>query len=372
MRLRWCGRALLAWLRRWGAVVLLVAAVMGAGVAGGLTVVSAVAAWMVLPLFYAVSQSALWGVAATAAQAAVGAGLLFSLRPWLLPATWLEAERALPLSEATRRGSDLRVLLWALSPLLVLWVTGAAVLTARKPAWLAPHLAPAWLALVVAALAALALGMALLKKRRQPQVGAGPAGAAQRPRERRAASTLAWPGVLLWLPLWRGPARRCGATLLAALLVHGLLLSGLLHSLQSAPSWAAYWLSAVAAWTLISTSRAAALVAEDTQPLVAACAALPLSPTRLQAAALALPLLPQVLPLLLLTVLALVAGVGVGVGGVGGDRGLRPAVLMAFTTLLAAAAGLVAFVPVPDAGARAGRLMLLAAVLFALASAVWP
>ena len=63
MRLAWCRHALRQVLRRWGVAIVIVAVVAGGGISGGGTVVSALAAWLVLPLFHAVATSLLQGLA---------------------------------------------------------------------------------------------------------------------------------------------------------------------------------------------------------------------------------------------------------------------------------------------------------------------
>ncbi|MBU6260377.1 MAG: hypothetical protein KGO01_18345, partial [Burkholderiales bacterium] len=155
LRLRWCRIALLDFLRRWGVYVAVAMLVVGAGTVSAVQIVLAAAAWFVLPLFRAAAQGA-WLAPALTAQALLGLGAVWALRPLLWPAAWAESERALPLPPAVTRASDRRLVALALLPLFILEAIGAAVLIAHDPPWLHPVRGRAVAALVLAALASLA------------------------------------------------------------------------------------------------------------------------------------------------------------------------------------------------------------------------
>ncbi len=116
MRLRWCGWALLAFARRWGVYLVVTAAVVGAGSNSPVQAVSAVAAWLVLPLFWAAGQGN-WLLPAWVAQVLLGLALLWGARALLWPPQWAEAERALPLRRSDTQVSDACVVSLALAPL---------------------------------------------------------------------------------------------------------------------------------------------------------------------------------------------------------------------------------------------------------------
>ena len=346
MRRAWCRRALAQLARRWGVYAVVVMVLTGAGISGGVEIVRAVAAGSVLPLFHAVAKSWPGGLAAIAVQAATSAGIVWALRPLLLPQRWLEAERALPIGVREQRRSDTALTAIALLPLFVLHAAGSASLLAAGPAWLQPRRAAALFALVLADASSVALGVALLQARRRP------------PRYRVASAQRTartgwchWPAVLLGLPLWRGPARRLGALLAGG----AVLLCVPLAGLALWPPGGGWWLAALAAAGLVVATRAATLVADDIAPLLATAVMLPLPPQRLRRGAALLPLAPllpayAVLPWLL--------------------PPARPSVLLAFISASFGAAAMQALWTPADDETRAGRWLLSLAVLLALASEV--
>lgn len=353
MRLAWCRRALLELLRRWGVYAVVAAVVLGAGISGAGTVLAGAAAWAVVPLFDAVATSAARGLAATGVQAAAGALVVWALRPLLLPARWVEAERALPLPPAALRRSDLALAALALVPWFVLEAAGAASLLAGRPPWLRGREAAALAALVAAGAGSLSIGVRILARRRAPPRGARRADAGRAP---RSVGTMSWRAALLALPLWRGPARRAGALMAAggaALLVPAI-------GLAAAPAYGGWWPAALALAGLLLATRLSTLVREEIGPLLEAAAALPIDSraARRQAAALVpLPLLPG-----LAALLAVAASPALRA---------RPAVLAAYAVGLVGAAAWPSFVPPADAGTAAGRWLLSLVLLFALASEVF-
>lgn len=346
MRLAWCRHALRELLRRWGVYFAFTVLAVGAGAAGALSIMAAMAAWAVIPLFHAMTLGPLLALAATAAQASFGALLVWMLRPLLLPQRWLEAERALPLVAAEQTRSDLQLVAFALLPLFVLYGVGAAVLLSRHPAWLHPVRVQALAALVFASAASVAAGAALLRARRQPRRGVV---ANRRPRGQVAFVRRRWPLLLLMLPLWRGPARRCGALLAAGSLALLLPTAGLWRW----PEGGGWWLAWLALAELSLATRLATLVREEIFPLISATAMLPLPPKRLFRSAALLPLAP-----LLPAWVALLAVLPPA----------RPAVLAAFAFASVGAAALQSFRAEPQSDLRAARWLLSMVVLIALAS----
>jgi hypothetical protein len=349
MRLAWCRRALLDLLRRWGIYAVVAVMLVGAGAVGAPTIIAAMAAWAVLPLFHAVSTSVPQAGVAALAYTLFGLAMVWALRPLLLPRRWLDAERALPIAPAERRRSDRLLVAFGLLPLFTLYAVGSAVLLGRDPPWLQPHRLAAPLTLLASAAAAVALGALLLgARRRAPRLRH-----AVRADRMHRSGPRPWPWVLLLLPLWRGPARRCGGVLLATALLLFVPLAGLLWW----PQGGGWWLAALAAAALALTARSAALAAEELAPLIEAAAMLPLPPATLRRAAAALPVL-ALLPAL--TALPAVL------------HGARPAVLAVFIAGQVAAAVMLSLWHPAEAETRAGRWLLCLVLLLALASEVLP
>ncbi len=319
MRLRWCGLALKTFIARWGAYVLVTGFVLSAGASGWEQVLQAIAAALVLPLFSA-SQHGWLLVPAALTQALAGAAAAWGARSLLWPPHWADSERALPLSRSETARSDLLVVLLVLTPLMLLYVAGTASVLAHRPAWLRPTQGRALTALALAALASLGMGVALL----QWQRGYRPVGKAAHRNDVSAmpavtrSSVLSPSHALILLPLWRGPARRTGATLLG-----GSASLALTAALPGILGWPAGWTWLLAAWAtiaLLAATRVNHLARLELNEMLQACSVLPVDLRRLQRAQPALALLP-LLPGL--------AGVSIAMG-VAPPAGLRPAVLLAW------------------------------------------
>jgi hypothetical protein len=311
MRLRWCGLALAAFMRRWAAYLAVAATVAGAGAVGWQEIIPAVAAWLVLPLFWASTQGA-WLLPASLLQAGAGAACIWGARSLLWTIAWAEAERALPIPQAATLRSDLLLVLLTLLPLGLLLAVGAAAVLGHHPPWLLPTQGRALAALALASAGAVVLGVAVLQAGRRPaglwarwRVANGPAaglraadgGTSAGPMTRavpaalRSLGPLRWPLALLALPLWRGPARRTGRALLigaAAVAVPALGLAVLQHG----ETW---WLAAGALLALLVATRVNHLARLETAELFDACRSLPLAAAPLRRARAALGLL-AVLP----------------------------------------------------------------------------
>jgi hypothetical protein len=356
MRLAWCRRALLDALRRWGIYVALGLAILSGGVAGGLEVAQALLAWMVLPLNYAVSVGWPEVLLAVVLQATVGAAVVWALLPLLLPKPWLHAERALPLSPAQLRWSDQRVVGWALLPLLALYAAGNAALWAARPAWLLAHpLASVWAWLAAVVLSAFG-GLLLLQARRQYGAALGPG---QKAATRRSATPRAthWLMALVLLPLWRGPARRCGAVLVFSTIALLLLVLALTLTQQAWPQSKAWWLAAWAGLSWVLATRAGVLVREELLPLWQHTGALPVAMARVRRSGpvlVALPLLPSA-----------------GWLAIQPDLG-RAWVLTALLITACGAAALQGLGHMPKPENRAATWLFTLVLLVVLASQVWP
>jgi hypothetical protein len=356
MRLAWCRRALLDALRRWGIYVALGLAILSGGVAGGLEVAQALLAWVALPLNYAVSLGWPKAVLAVVVQGSLGAAIVWALLPLLLPQAWLQAERALPLTPAQLRRSDQRVVCWALLPLLALYALGNAALWAARPAWLLAHpLASVWAWLAAVALSAFS-GVVLLHTRRQH--GTAPKPSQTLATKRSAAPrTTPWLMALVLLPLWRGPARRCGAALVFSTIALLLPVLALVLSQHAWPQSKAWWLAAWAGLSWVLATRAGVLVREELVPLWQQTLALPLDMARIQAAGpvlVALPLLP--------------AAGWVALQAHGG----RPGFLTALLITACAAAALQGSGQTLKPENRAATWLFTLVLLVVLASQVWP
>lgn len=286
MRLAWCRLALRAFVRRWGVYFLVAALVVGAGSSSPVAAMAALAGWTVVPLARAAAAGA-WLLPALLLQALLGLGLLAGARTLLWPPRWREAERALPLGRRELRASDTLVVAWALLPWVALQAAGWLALLAARPAWLLPVWPQALGAWGGAQVLAAAGGVLMLQRLRQVAVGRSLA--APRPgRVARARAAGHWFGALLWLPLWRGPARRSGRWLVlggAALLLPAVAPAGW-------PGATGWCLAALAAGALLLVSRLSSLTRAEYAPLFEGAAPLPLSAARLERARQGLCLMP--------------------------------------------------------------------------------
>jgi hypothetical protein len=351
MRLRWCALALLDFMRRWAAYLVVAATVAGAGAVGWQEIIPAVAAWLVLPLFYASTHGA-WLLPATMLQTLAGAACVWGARSLLWPAGWGEAERALPIPRRATLRSDALLVTLTLLPLGALLAVGTAAVLAHHPAWLRPTLGRALAALVLACGGALALGVALLQALRRPAGGqararaglrgavAGGATAALTHRS-RPLRTLRWPRALLAVPLWRGPARRTGWTLMFGTLAVALPAAGL-GLLGRGEPW---WLAACTVLALVVATRVNHLARLELAGLFEACRNLPLAPAPLQHARAALGLL---------AVLPGVAGL-CGVAWAARAPGLRAPVLTAWALACVGSCTVEVLSNPADATTKAGR-----------------
>ncbi len=354
IRLAWCRLALRAFVRRWGVYFVVAALVVGAGSGSPLAAMAGVAGWTVVPLAHAAAQGA-WLLPATVAQALLGLGLLAGARSLLWPPHWREAERALPLSRRELRRSDAVVVAWALLPWVALQGAGLLALLQAKPAWLLPVLPRALVAWALAQGLAASAGVLMLQGLRRVKVGRDLQPSRTQQIFPTSYSGRGWLRPLLWLPLWRGPARRSGLWLLAGSMA--LLLPAL--GLQARPDAAGWWLAALAVAALVLVSRLSVLSRAEYAPVFAGAATLPLRASRLEEARQALCLLPL-----------LSAGVAVGVALAGVP--LRPAVLASYALATCGSCALEARSRPGQESDKAARWLFSLVLCVALASEVVP
>ena len=344
MRLSWSASALLALLRRWAGFIVVMAGVLGIGY-----LVAAIG-WPALPVLWASSLPWPEGIAVLLAHASIATLLAWGLREALLPARWLLAERALPLTAAQRARADLTVVALAQSPLFVLY--GASLLSWRHadPAWLRGHWSRGLVVMAASVLLSLGMSVGLLALRRL-----------QRYRPRRLAKARtggdrlrAWTALLL-LPLWRGPARPVALVLALTTAVLLSLLGAVALGVADLRWCLAGYALAVMAGCTQAHARALLVYA----PLIAASNALPLASLAWPRHLRMLALLPLMLtwPLLLALLLT-------------GSWPLSSLITPVF--LLAAWAGpfLQMIAPSPQAEARAARWLFALAVWVALATEI--
>lgn len=386
LRMRWCGLALRAFLARWGVYLLIAAALAGAGSGSPVTAVAALAAWVVLPLVWAASQGTAWLLAVWCLQVALGVGLVWGARALLWPPSWGDSERALPLLPRDTLRSDALVVAVVLLPLWLLCILGVGAMVVSAPIAPAPGRALAWAALASASAVSATMGVGLLQAARRPHAAwsqwlhsltgakatakVAPRGGAALAVARYDAATSTWPTrrrrlhfapllPLLWLPLWRGPAQRCGQGLVVASLVLCALAAGLAWR----PGWAPWWLAAFVVASLMATSRVATLARLGLSELHAASLSLPISALRLKRARCALALWPTALGLLAIAAALL--------GAMADARlVLRPVVAGLWFATLTLGCAAEAFAPVGVAADKSSRWLFTLALGVALASEV--
>ena len=360
MRLRWCRDALLRLLRRWAVYIVVGALVIGAGASGAWQAITAVAAWLVLPLFVSASHGA-WLGAGIAMQGLAGGLVAVALSPLLWQRTWADAERALPIAPGLRLASDAAMVAMALAPLLLLCTVGAVTLLGHRPAWLLPYRDRAIAALLAAVALSIALGTAFLQWQRRTGDRGARAEFSGVQRQRTSAadalrvSTLRWPRALVWWPLWRGPARRTGLGLwlgTATLCVPAV-------GLALITGFTGWWLAGFATLALVSSSVLDAVARKEFADLHEACRPLPIKPIslgRMRASIALAPLLPGLATLPIALAVSHVA--------------VRPLVLAGYVVACIGSCALEVAATARDAQSKASRWLLVLIVAVALASEV--
>jgi len=360
MRLRWCRDALLRLLRRWAVYIVVGALVIGAGASGAWQAITAVAAWLVLPLFVSASHGA-WLAAGIAMQGLAGGLVAVALSPLLWQRTWADAERALPIAPGQQLASDAAMVAMALAPLLLLCTVGAVTLLGHRPAWLLLYRDRAIAGLLAAVALSIALGTAFLQWQRRTGDRGARAEFSGVQRQRTSAadalrvSTLRWPRALVWWPLWRGPARRTGLGLwlgTATLCVPAV-------GLALITGFTGWWLAGFATLALVSSSVLDAVARKEFADLHEACRPLPIKPTslgRMRASIALAPLLPGLATLPIALAVSHVA--------------VRPLVLAGYVVACIGSCALEVAATARDAQSKASRWLLVLIVAVALASEV--
>jgi hypothetical protein len=365
VRLGWCRVALVNLLRRWGIYLCVGALLLGGS---GSQAMVALAAWAVLPLFHAAQQSLWQAMLLTLTYALIGSMLIWGLCPVLWPRAWADAERALPVTLAQRRWSDVIVVLLGLMPLFAVYATGAVIWLVKSPEWLQPLWGWAMLMLFAVMSLSLASGVAILSQRRALPVIATPGWvshtdghqAHQTLREGQRLSPLM---ALVVLPMWRGYARRAGRFFVLTL----LLLWGCNMGLALLPTHISWWLAAFATLAQVLTTRLNVLVSADLESLHDSCAPLPLAARRLLLMRRAVVMLPICSGLVLL--LAALVRTAIAVHG-------HVLVAYCLTLVLGTLALIVVVTPLAkqrqadDAAARVSWWLVILVVSLALASEV--
>ena len=364
MRLAWSARALLAVLRRWAGFL-----VVGAGVLGVGYFVSAIG-WPALPVLWASSLTAPASWAVLIAHASIATVLAWRLREALLPAHWLLAERALPLTVAQRTRADLAVVAMAQSPLLLLYAASLLSWRHVDPHWLRGQWPRGLGFMAGSVVLSLASAVALLAlRRRQGRVASReeldeleeleelderrlPAG--QQCKLQAKHRMRAWTA-LLALPLWRGPARPVAALI-------ALTTAALVALLAGAAAGAVELRWALAGYALVALAGCSQTQAQALRcfaPLIEASRSLPLAAPGWALRLRGLAMLPVLLsgPLLLALLLS-------------EPQRLSPWIASAYL-LAAGVAPLLQFIaPSLQAEARAARWLLALAVWVALATEI--
>lgn len=377
-----CRRAVLAWLRRWGAYLGMAGVLLAAGSNSPGAVLAGALGALVLPLLHGVqawSTGAGWtplllGLLGYTTALALPAALT---RPLWWPAPWAQAECALPLSAADWRASDRRLLAWVMLPLPLLVACGAVLLgLAHPPLWAEGLAAALGLLVLCTAAAAWAVDRAIghLRARRR-----GLAGMRQPPAHRRAGdgkptghrpgspaqaklqavpvlkAVPAWRALLCW-PLLRGKARRTAQGLLLGGLASPALAAG---PLATGAADAGLWMAALAALALGSASWLRSHSREELAGLWRALPALPLPAARLNRQRRTLCLLPMGAGLLVASPVLL-------------HLGARPGLLLAWGATLALACWREAHPPPPAADQHAVRWLFSLVLTVVLGTELMP
>jgi hypothetical protein len=256
----------------------------------------ALAAVSVMPLFHAAQQSAFYGALMTIEYALLGGALVLGLSPWLWPRAWADAEHALPIEKSERRRSDLTVVIFGLSPIFAIYALGTVNCLVHLPTWMQAIWGQAIFMLLASMGLSVALGFAILQWRRGLSPNLMPV-RYSRSAARRAVCRAGHPQrlscekALVVLPLLRGPAQRSFRFFTLTVLTVLALLTCAVAPIRF-PNLASCWLAAFAAFAQAMVTRLNVLVAADLEPMHAACATLPIHPTRLKWARRAVVMLP--------------------------------------------------------------------------------
>ena len=283
VRHAWCKAALIRLLRRWISYLAVGLFILGGAVSSAVAAMMAMAAAPVAPLFQAAQQPPIHGLVLTIGYALLGGMIVLSLSPWLWPRAWAQAERSLPIAVADRRGSDLTVVVWGLTPLFIVYTLGTAIWFIQFPAWFR-HVWPQAVAMLVVSMGlSIVLGVAILEGRRHLLRGAT-SGRGYRP-ERKLS--MRWPArrhylpstvALVLLPMVRGPAQRGGwffAWTCAALVACAA-------ALVATPRLAPWWLAAFAVLAQTMITWLNVVIVADLEPLHQGSVALPIRPWHLK------------------------------------------------------------------------------------------
>lgn len=298
---KWCLTELLRFLKRWAVYIVMGLLLLGSGASAGISGMAGLLAWAVAPLFHAASLPLGMAMLVTLGHSLLGGMVIVALRPLLWPRAWGDAERALPLSRATRRRSDVHITLIALSPIAAVYGAGAATWLASGAAWLAPVWVLALCMVAASLTGSVVWGLLILHLWRKPSPNTTHSGAvhAHAVSTRSLFSIQSTPHTM-WLmtalPLWRGPAQRVARISVASPAL-GLLCSA---AMLRWPSMIGWTLAAHAALAFATTTRLCLLINTDLAPLHDACTPLPIAPARLLRTRQALGMAPPLLALLLI------------------------------------------------------------------------
>jgi hypothetical protein len=305
--------ALLAFLRRWGAYLLIGLLAFSAQTNAPLAIAAGLASMLVQPLWAAAARG--WMIAPVViAYALVGALPIVATRPLWWPRRWADAERALPLAPALLRASDRRFAAWLMAPwqgILLLGFVGIVLFDdgARDPM----HTGTAIVALIAASTGSALLSMRWMRHVRARSIPARRAIVA--PTRDAGAARIVTVGAyhaLVWLPLVRGRAKRTVFGLAAALACDAAF-AGQAPSDVVPVAWS---FALVALASSIATSWLRATSAGDLEPLWRLNRHLPLDARACDRARLFVVLVPMLGGLVACAVCALTTSSALRVGAV--------------------------------------------------------
>lgn len=290
---------LVNFLKRWAIYLSIGLIVLGGSIDGTLALMS----FLVAPLLQAPQQHLFHSLLICLGYGFVGGLIVLGLSPFLQPADWGEAERALPIKHLERVTSDLLVVILGLLPLIAIYFFGLVVWLIKLPAWLQV----VWLKSILLLLTSIGLsiffGFEILSYRRKLSIRSKLTLAISISKYlsgnlSEKQSSLSGLMALLVLPLLRGYANRSAKIFVFTL----VLLFGCVVALVIFPTWGSWVLVGFAVCSQTMTGRLNIELKLEMTQIKEACAYVPVRSEWLDKAFRTFVLIPHLLGILFLCV----------------------------------------------------------------------